>query len=58
MSTEVNSITNYKEMYFLLFNKITDTIEDLQKIQQQAEEMYISQEEFSSTTTELLPKEK
>jgi hypothetical protein len=45
MSKEVNKMTDYKEMYFLLFNKITDTIESLQEIQQQAEEMYIEQEE-------------
>lgn len=37
-------MTDYKEMYLLLFNKITDTIQDLQKIQQLVEEMYISQE--------------
>lgn len=34
---------DYKEMYYALFNKITDVIEDLQKIQQLTEEMYLSQ---------------
>lgn len=32
---------NYKEMYYVLFNKITDIIGDLQEIQQQAEEIYL-----------------
>jgi len=50
-------MTDYKEMYFLLFNKITDTIESLQEIQQQAEEIYIAQEEASSNTIKLSPKE-
>jgi len=45
MPREVNKMNDYKEMYFLLFNKITDTIESLQEIQQQAEELYIEQEE-------------
>lgn len=38
-------MTDYKDMYFLLLNKITDTIKDLQEIQQQAEEMYLAQED-------------
>ena len=57
MSKEVNRMTAYKEMYFLLFNKITDTIESLQEIQQQAEEMYIAQDESSSNTIKLSAKE-
>lgn len=48
---------DYKEMYFLLFNKITDIIENLQEIQQQVEEMYIVQEETSSKTIKLSAKE-
>lgn len=32
---------NYSEMYHILFNKITDIIEELQEIQRQTEEMYI-----------------
>ena len=35
----------YEEMYKTLFNKITDVIEELKKVQQQVEEMYISNEE-------------
>ncbi len=37
-------MADYKEMYFKLFNKISDVIEDLQEIQNQAEEMYIEKE--------------
>jgi len=36
-------MTDYKDMYFLLLNKITDTIKGLQEIQQQADEMYLAQ---------------
>ena len=45
MSIEVNNMNDYKEMYFLLFNKISDNIARLQELQHQAEEMYIAQEE-------------
>lgn len=50
-------MADYKEMYFLLFNKITDTIKGLQEIQQQAEEMYIAQEESPSNTIKSSAKE-
>ncbi len=33
---------DYKKMYYELFNKITDVIENLKKIQQEAEEIYLS----------------
>ena len=33
---------DYKEMYFKLFNKISDVIDELTAIQQEVEEMYIS----------------
>ena len=33
---------DYKKMYYELFNKITDVIETLKKIQQDAEERFIS----------------
>ena len=32
---------NYQKLYHKLFNDITDTIEDLKKSQQEAEEMYL-----------------
>ena len=34
-------MNGYKEMYLKSFNKITDTIEDLQEFQKQMEEEYI-----------------
>lgn len=36
---------NYEDMYFLLLNKITDIIKDLQEVQQQAEELYLAQDD-------------
>ena len=36
---------DYKTMYHVLFNKITDVIGDLQSIQRQTEELYIIGEE-------------
>ena len=40
-------MNDYKEMYFELFNKITDIIESLKTIQQEMEEMYIENEKVS-----------
>jgi len=31
-----------EELYFTLFNKITDIIEELKEVQRQTEEMYIN----------------
>ncbi|WP_312045929.1 hypothetical protein [Anaerotignum sp.] len=45
-------MTDDKDMYFLLLNKITDIINDLQEIQQQAEEMYLGQEDHTSKIIE------
>jgi len=33
---------DYKEMYLNLFNKITEIIEELKKIQAETEEMYLN----------------
>lgn len=33
---------DYKEMYFKLFNKISDVVDELVAVQQEVEEMYIS----------------
>ena len=38
-----------KDLYFHLFNKITDVINDLQEVQKQAEELYLSHEETQQT---------
>lgn len=35
-------MTDYKEMYYKLFNRITDVIEELKEIQEEVEEMYIN----------------
>lgn len=35
---------HYKEMYFALFNKITDVIHDLQSVQTEVEELFLQQE--------------
>lgn len=40
-------MSNYKEMYLKLFNKITDVINELQEIQQLTEEMYIESKEIT-----------
>ena len=34
-------MTDYKELYHLLFNKITDAIDELQQIQITSEQLYI-----------------
>ena len=34
---------DYKEMYFKLFNKLTDVINELKDIQLEMEEMYIDE---------------
>ena len=36
---------DYKEMYFELFNKLTDVIEELKNIQTEMEEKYINNSE-------------
>ena len=37
-------MTNYKDMYYKLFNKITDIIEELKEVQCQMEEEYMGVE--------------
>ena len=32
----------YKDLYYKLFNRITDIIEELKELQNQSEEMYIN----------------
>ena len=36
---------DYEEMYFKLFNKISDVIDDLTAVQKEVEDMYISSDE-------------
>lgn len=42
-------MADYKTMYTKLFNTITDTIRNLQAVQVETEEMFISQEEPNIT---------
>ena len=42
---------DYKKMYLELFNKITDTIETLKKIQQEAEETFITSNDDVTTVS-------
>ncbi len=37
--------TDYKTLYYFLFNQISDTIVQLQEIQKRAENMYLSMED-------------
>ncbi len=50
-------MVDYKKMYYLLFNKITDTIRELQEVQKQAVEMYVSADEWIIKILELPKKE-
>ncbi|MBQ8588074.1 MAG: hypothetical protein IJ454_01645 [Clostridia bacterium] len=43
---------DYKKMYYELFNKITDTIETLKKIQQESEETFITSGENLSAVAD------
>ena len=42
---------NYKKMYFELFNKITDIIENLKQIQVEAEETFITSNDDATTVS-------
>ena len=50
-------MADYKAMYLKLFNEVTDTIERLQKIQQQCEDIYIKSEEENFKNFEILKNE-
>lgn len=39
---EERNMPDYKKLYYELFNKVTDVIEELKQIQCQMEEMYIT----------------
>lgn len=36
-------MADYKSMYFQLFNKITDIVEELKEVQKKTEEMYMNE---------------
>lgn len=43
---------NYENLYYLLFNRITDIIEEMKSIQQLSEEMFITSQENTADNTE------
>ncbi len=43
---------DYKEMYYALFNKITDIIGELQEVQRKTEELLISPERKQNTSAD------
>ncbi len=50
-------MADYKSMYYKLFNEVTDTIERLQKIQQECEQIFIDSEEETLKNFELYKNE-
>ena len=42
----------YKDLYYMLFNRITDIIEELKTIQQISEEMFITSDQTEQSNTE------
>ena len=48
---------DYKDMYYLLFNKITDITNELQEVQRLAEEIFIMQSETDVTAIPQSPTE-
>ena len=43
---------NYQKMYYELFNKVTDIIESLKKIQQESEETFITSNDAVTAVTD------
>ncbi len=46
---------NYKEMYYKLFNRVSDVISELKTVQQETEEMYLLQEQIEKVIPINLP---
>ncbi|MBR6609336.1 MAG: hypothetical protein IKK99_03865 [Oscillospiraceae bacterium] len=44
---------NYKDLYYLLFNRVTDIIRQLKSIQQVSEEMFITFTESEAKSTDI-----
>ena len=49
---------NYKDMYYKLFNALTDEIENLKRIQCEAEQMYIENEISDDEEKEMIKNNK
>lgn len=47
-------LQDYETLYFQLFNKITDVIQELQDVQRQVEDAYIGMNSKNDTTPPLL----
>ncbi len=47
-------LQDYEKLYFQLFNKITDVIEELQDVQRQVEDAYIGMNSKNDATPPLL----
>ena len=45
-------MADYKKLYFELFNKVTDIIEDLKNVQVEMEEMYINEDAENGSNEE------
>ena len=45
-------MADYEKLYHLLFNKLTDLHDEIEKIQQLAEELYITSSEEENDTPE------
>ena len=45
------TMSEYKDLYFKLFNRITDIIEELKELQAEAEDMYLSCERDENNIT-------
>lgn len=43
--TGLQDTTDYKKLYYALFNDVTDVIERLKKVQADAEERFLAEEE-------------
>lgn len=42
---------DYRKMYYMLFNKISEIIEELQQVQEQTEEIFIEESELILVST-------
>lgn len=42
-------MADYKQLYYMLFNKLTDLSEEIKRIQQEAEEQFLQMDEDENT---------
>jgi hypothetical protein len=53
ITSEVINMSDYKQMYFSLFNSITEATEALKKAQQIAEDLYLNKNESAGQIQKL-----